>query len=88
MNKLIVAAAALVVGAVALAGPATAQDKKYTIALIPGITTDAFYITMHKGAQAAADALGVNLTFQGGTDFSPTTQVPVLQAVIARHLKG
>lgn len=85
MNKLIVAVATLAVAAAALAAPASAQDKKYTIALIPGITTDAFYITMHKGAQAAADALGVNLTFQGGADFSPTSQVPVLQAVIARH---
>ncbi|MFN7597970.1 MAG: hypothetical protein ACK5PT_14715 [Cereibacter sp.] len=39
-------------------GAAQAQDK-LTIALIPGLTTDAFYITMQKGAQAAADALGV-----------------------------
>jgi ribose transport system substrate-binding protein len=54
-----------------------------TIALIPGLTTDAFYITMRKGAQAAADALGVELVFQGAPDFNPVTQVPVLDAVIA-----
>ncbi len=29
-------------------------EDKFTIALIPGLTTDAFYITMHKGAEAAA----------------------------------
>ena len=63
---------------------ASAQDKKFTIALIPGLTTDAFYITMRKGAQAAADALGVELVFQGAPDFNPVTQVPVLDAVIAR----
>jgi ribose transport system substrate-binding protein len=63
---------------------ANAQDKKYTIALIPGLTTDAFYITMRKGAQAAADALGVELVFQGAPDFNPVTQVPVLDAVIAK----
>jgi ribose transport system substrate-binding protein len=85
MKKLFVAVAALAMAATALAAPANAADKKFTIALIPGITTDAFYITMHKGAQAAADALGVNLIFQGGSDFSPTSQVPVLQAVIAKH---
>jgi ribose transport system substrate-binding protein len=85
MKKLFAAVAALAIGAAALAGPANAADKKFTIALIPGITTDAFYITMHKGAQAAADALGVNLIFQGGTSFNPTTQVPVLQAIIAKH---
>src|SRR5688572_22735401 len=66
--------------------PAAAQDKKFTIALIPGLTTDAFYITMRKGAQAAADALGVELVFQGAPDFNPTLQVPVLQAVIARQV--
>src|ERR1700740_2812036 len=64
--------------------PAPAADKKYTIALIPGLTTDGFYITMRKGAQAAADALGVNLVFQGASDFNPVTQVPVLDAVIAK----
>ncbi|MBA3326078.1 MAG: substrate-binding domain-containing protein [Rhodobacteraceae bacterium] len=65
--------------------PAQAQDApKYTIALIPGLTTDAFYITMRKGAQAAADALGVELVFQGAPDFNPVLQVPVLDAVIAR----
>lgn len=69
---------------VTLATSATAQDKKYTIALVPGLTTDGFYITMNRGAQAAADALGVELVFQGAPDFNPVTQVPVLDAVIAR----
>jgi ribose transport system substrate-binding protein len=68
----------------AAATMASAQDKKFTIALIPGLTTDAFYITMNKDAQAAADALGVELVFQGAPDFNPVTQVPVLDAVIAR----
>ncbi len=66
------------------ADEAAAQDTK-TIALIPGLTTDAFYITMRKGAQHAADALGVELLFQGGPEFNPTVQVPVLNAVIARQ---
>lgn len=64
--------------------PAHAQDESYTVALIPGLTTDAFYITMRKGAQAAADALGVELVFQGAPDFNPVLQVPVLDAMIAR----
>ena len=69
--------------ATAMVAPAQAQEE-YTIALIPGLTTDAFYITMHRGAQAAADALGVDLVFQGAPEFNPTVQVPVLDAVIAR----
>ncbi len=82
----VAAAAALscVLAVGSMTGPAEAQTKKYTIALIPGLTTDAFYITMRKGAQAAADALGANLVFQGAPDFNPVTQVPVLDAVIAR----
>jgi ABC-type sugar transport system substrate-binding protein len=64
---------------------ASAADKKYTIALIPGLTTDPFYITMHKGAEAAAKALGVDLIFQGAPNFNPVTQIPVLNAVIARQ---
>lgn len=63
---------------------ALAADNKYTIALIPGLTTDPFYITMHKGADAAAKVLGVDLIFQGAPEFNPVTQVPVLNAVIAR----
>ncbi|WP_315972583.1 ABC transporter substrate-binding protein [Rhizobium sp. NRK18] len=78
------AAVALVGAAVMTADNAGAQDKKFKITLIPGLTTDAFYITMRKGAQAAADALGVELDFQGAPDFNPVTQVPVLDAVIAK----
>ena len=89
MRKVLAAA----IGAAALVagwghGPAWAQQqdsKDLTIALIPGLTTDAFYITMRKGAQHAADALGVELLFQGGPDFNPTVQVPVLNAVTARQ---
>ncbi len=79
------ASALAVVGAASLAvSQARAESKKFTVALIPGLTTDAFYITMRKGAQAAADALGVELMFQGGPEFNPVVQVPVLDAVIAR----
>lgn len=79
------ALAVLAIAAGAGAGSADAAGKSYTITLIPGLTTDAFYITMHKGADAAAAALGDTLNFQGAPDFNPVTQVPVLDAVIARH---
>ena len=81
--------AALLGAAAALAvfggvpAPASAQES-CTIALIPGLTTDAFYITMRKGAEMAAKAVGCELLFQGAPEFNPVTQVPVLQAVIAR----
>ncbi len=78
-------AVAATFAALAGATSAQAQDKKLTIALVPGLTTDAFYITMHKGAEAAAKALGVDLLFQGAPQWNVTLQVPVIEAVIARH---
>jgi ribose transport system substrate-binding protein len=86
MKRLIAAllgAAAFAAMAAGVPAPAAAQDQ-CTIALIPGLTTDAFYITMRKGAEMAAKAVGCELLFQGAPDFNPVTQVPVLQAVIAR----
>lgn len=79
MKKLI---AALL--SVSLYGTVQAQDD-ISIVLVPGLTTDAFYITMNKGAQAAAEALGIKVDFQGAEDFNPTLQIPVLDAVIARQ---
>ena len=67
------------------AGHSRAADRKYTVALVPGLTTDVFYITMHRGAAAAAKALGVNLVFQGAPAFNPVQQVPVLDAVLAHR---
>ena len=85
MRKTLTALATVTIGMALLIGGAEAQTKKFTIALVPGLTTDAFYITMRKGAEAAAKALGVDLVFQGAPDFNPVTQTPVLDAVIARH---
>ena len=79
MKKLIAAILSL-----SMYGSVQAQDD-ISIVLVPGLTTDAFYITMNKGAQAAAEALGIKVDFQGAEDFNPTLQIPVLDAVIARQ---
>lgn len=76
---------AAVLGASGLVGPAQADGHEdITITLVPGLTTDAFYITMNRGAQAAAKALGITVDFQGAEEFDPVLQTPVLDAVIAR----
>lgn len=82
-RRSLLGAAALAALTTAFAPAAMAQDDQITIALVPGLTTDAFYITMERGARAAADALGVELVFQGAPEFNPVLQVPVLDAVIA-----
>jgi ribose transport system substrate-binding protein len=66
-------------------GSTGSSSKHYTIALVPGLTTDPFYITMHAGAAAEAKKLGVTLTWQGGTSFTPTLQIPVVTALLAKH---
>jgi ribose transport system substrate-binding protein len=68
------------------AGPATpaagAATSKYTIVLIPGLTVDPFYITMHYGAEQEAAHLGVTLKWAGAATFSPMTQIPVVNSVL------
>ena len=76
-------AAAAVAGTGLLSGRASAADK-VTIALIPGLTADGFYVTMHKGAEAAAKALGVDLIYQGSAKWDATLQIPIVEAVIAK----
>ena len=61
------------------------SGKHFTIALVPGLTVDPFYITMHAGAAAEAKKLGVTLTWQGGTTFNPNTQLPVVNSLLAKH---
>ena len=63
------------------------QKKTYTFYLVAGIASDAFYLTMKKGAQAAAAKLGnVKVVFTGSTQsFAPNTQIPFLNGVIAKH---
>ena len=76
-----VAAAAAGLGA--LPRRASAADK-ITIALVPGLTADGFYVTMHHGAEAAAKAVGAELIYQGAAEWNVALQVPIIDAIIAR----
>jgi len=59
--------------------------KTYNFYLVAGIASDAFYLTMKKGAQAAGKKLGVKVVFTGSAAaFSPPTQIPFLNGAIAR----
>ena len=75
-------ASALLLAAASL--PARAQDRKITIAMVPLITTDAFYVTLGKGAADAAAAIGVNLLYQGPAVADTPQQVNILNAMIGR----
>jgi ribose transport system substrate-binding protein len=67
------------------ATPAKQSAKNYKFVLVAGIASDAFYLTMNKGAQAEAKKLGVSVQFTGSPEaFSPPTQIPFLTAAIAK----
>jgi ribose transport system substrate-binding protein len=76
-------ATAAMAGAGLAPGRAAAADK-VTIALIPGLTADGFYVTMHKGAEAAAKAVGAELLYQGAAEWNVSLEVPILDAIIAK----
>ena len=63
---------------------ASAQ-KHYTVAVISGISTDPFYVTLACGAKQAGAALGDTINSQGPQMFAPAQQIPVLDSVIATH---
>jgi ribose transport system substrate-binding protein len=92
-RRLIAVVAAMAIGMAAVASTALGksmaakpQKKTYNFTLVAGIASDAFYLTMNKGAQAEAKKLGnVKVTFTGSTAaFSPPTQIPFLNGAIAK----
>ena len=58
----------------------------YTIDYNVGAASDPFFLTMEAGAKAEAHKLGVTLNWNGNpTDYSPTTQLPILTTQINQH---
>lgn len=64
----------------------SAQKASLVIGMVAGISTDAFYVTMHHGAEAAAKVLGVNLVWEGAPEWSYAKQTPIVNAMVARHV--
>lgn len=81
----LVAAVALVGAACGDDGAADGGEEPLDIVLIQGVAGDEFYITMDCGARAAAEELGVNYSVQGPSEFDPTEQIPIVEAVVAQQ---
>lgn len=63
--------------------------EKLTIAFVVGASADPFFLAMKLGAEQEAEAQGVELTFQGdSTTYSPATQIPVVNQVLATAPDG
>jgi ribose transport system substrate-binding protein len=66
-----------------------AGAKKLTISFVMGAEADPFFQAMYIGAKAEADAKGVQLLWQGDPSvYSPATQIPIVDQVLAQHPDG
>jgi ribose transport system substrate-binding protein len=81
----VLASTALISGATGAGTVAASAAAKYNIVLIPGLTTDPFYITMGVGAKAEAKKLGVNLIWKGATTWDTSLEVPIVNSTLATH---
>jgi ribose transport system substrate-binding protein len=66
-----------------------ARAQTQTIGFVPSLASDPFFISMHYGAAQEAKQLGVNLVWQGAMGvYSPTAQLPFVNAVLNQHPAG
>jgi len=64
----------------ALAGATqAAADKKITVALLPISKGNVYFLSCRDGAQKAANALGVDLLFDGPQDPDPARQIEIVE---------
>lgn len=83
--------ALVVAGCFGLGTSASAADSATegkTIAFVPGVTGNAFYVSMECGIRAEAAKYGLKINFQGAQAFDPTLQVPIVDAVVASKPAG
>jgi ribose transport system substrate-binding protein len=80
-------AAGLVMSVASIVSPmsAHADDRKYKIAFVVANVNDGFYQKAHQGAVDEAQKLGVELLYQGPTQFSAQAEIPVVDTLLAQH---
>lgn len=60
-----------------------------TVAIVVGASSDPFFQAMKLGAEKEGKKLGVKVTYQGNaTTYSPATQIPVVNQVLAQSPDG
>lgn len=62
------------------------SGKQITIGFVPGMTTDPFFISMEVGAEQEAKKLGVNLVWEGASQYSPSQQTPYINAMVTKKV--
>ena len=61
-----------------------ASASKGTIALVPGDSTDPFFLSQEAAAKKEAASFGYSFIYQGAPAYSPEAQVPILAALLAK----
>ena len=63
------------------------STKGWVFPFVTGLTTDAFYITLHNGAFNYAKTLGIKVTYEGVAQAGepPSAEVAVVNALLATH---
>jgi ribose transport system substrate-binding protein len=56
----------------------------YEVVFIPGVTGDDFFHTIWLGAEDEAKKLGVSITQQAPPKYEPASQIPIVNAAVAR----
>src|SRR5882757_7734821 len=64
-------------------GSGSSSSDNKSLALIPGISAEPFYISMQCGAEAEAKAKGYTLKTQAPPKFDPADQTPIVTGILA-----
>jgi fructose transport system substrate-binding protein len=93
LRRTLVTSSALTIGAAfALTGCSSgsaADEDTVGVSLIVKTTTNPFFVSMQEGAEAAAEEIGVELTFAAGRqDGDEDTQIQAIENAISRGDKG
>jgi rhamnose transport system substrate-binding protein len=64
--------------------PASPRTEPITVAMMPKAKGNAYFIACRKGAEKAAEELGINLIWDGPTDQDPAKQNEIIEAWITR----
>ena len=64
------------------------KSSDYDLVFIPGVTGDDFFHTIWLGAQEEAKRLGVSITQQAPPKYEPSSQIPIVNAAVARRPDG
>ena len=90
--RTVAALGAMAALALTVAGCAPAEEaaqEEISIAFVMGAESDPFFQAMKLGAEEEAAAQGVTLIWQGDpSNYSPETQIPIVDAVLAQQPSG